>query len=156
VDVLLVLGGLYVLLPPVVPPDGGGSHDESGEHLGVLLLDLPHPDGAVERGVGLEVAHYLTEFAVGVAQAVLVLRDLHDAPYHTVVVLLDDPLLEQVEGRRGGMLELGVVVVIEMALGSQQVDEVLLLGVGALDDFQAFLVVLEVPDVRVHLEYRII
>lgn len=99
VQILLVLGCLEVAFAPVVPADGGGGGDESGEHLGVLLLDVPELDGAVEGGVGLEVAQE-GEFAVGAAEAGLLLRDPHDAAHHALVVLLHYPPLQHAEGPR--------------------------------------------------------
>jgi hypothetical protein len=155
VEVFLVLGGLDVTFDPLFALDCGRGHDESGEYLGVFLFDFAHAHGAIEGGVGLEVAHYFGEFVGWAGGRVSGLADLDDAADHAVVVLVDELPLQEVERGGGTVPDLEGVVRVQPALGREDVHEVLLLRLRPLQDGQPLLVALQVPCVRVHLEYRI-
>lgn len=54
------------------------------------------------------------------------------------------------------MLHFELVMSINLALGAENIDEMLLLRFGALHYAKSLLVGPEIPDVRMHIEYGII
>ena len=121
-QVLLVLVRLQVALYPLFPSDGGIGADESREHLCVLVLDFFESEGAVEAGVGLEVASHLAHLRLR-AQACLgsTVVNLHDATYHALVAFGDVLLAEDVSGEGVVVPEALFVLRVHLALGLHDV-----------------------------------